>query len=321
MNTERPKVSFGLPVRNGERFLRRALDSILAQEFQDYEVILCDNDSRDATGAIGREYARRDPRIRYARNERDFGAILNFNRTFELSRGDYFRWITHDDWLEPAYTSRCVAVLDASPHAVGVTTLWKLVADDGQESARSYRGKRVDSTSVFSRVRATLRLLHSDALYFDPCFSLLRVTAIAKSGGYAANTPEDLLWADPMMALSLALQGPFCHIEEMLCGKRDPHEPAVVRLQFRHPSLRDARVPPVYTKYTALFRVANKNLVGWQKISAGAAILCYWIREEVLSIVRRVRGVAGRVFRRTRTAPAAVPPQEPHRSKYSKECS
>ena len=81
-----PRLSIGLPVYNGERYLAEAFDCFLAQTFQDFEIIVCDNASTDRTAEICRSFAQRDPRIRYYRNEKNLGAIPNFNRVFELSR-------------------------------------------------------------------------------------------------------------------------------------------------------------------------------------------------------------------------------------------
>jgi len=113
-----PRVSIGLPVYNGEPFLAAALDSLLAQEFTDFEVIVCDNASTDRTPEICRAYAERDPRIHYHRNPENIGAAGNYNKVFGLARGAYFKWMAHDDLLEPEYLRRCVEVLDAAPPSV-----------------------------------------------------------------------------------------------------------------------------------------------------------------------------------------------------------
>ncbi len=88
-----PRVSFGLPVYNGEDTIRRCLDSILGQDYNDYEVVICDNASTDGTRAILDEYRAEDPRIRIFLNEENIGQIENVNRVFQLSLGEYFRWI------------------------------------------------------------------------------------------------------------------------------------------------------------------------------------------------------------------------------------
>ena len=98
---ERPLVSVGVPVYNGEATIRRALDSLLAQDMGDFEVIICDNASTDATPDIAEAYAARDDRVRLHRNPENLGLAGNFNRTVELARGPLFKWATHDDWHAP----------------------------------------------------------------------------------------------------------------------------------------------------------------------------------------------------------------------------
>ena len=80
-----PRVSVGVPVYNGERFIRQTLDSLVDQSFKDLEIVISDNASTDGTAAICEEYARRDDRIRYVRNERNVGLAKNFNRVVERS--------------------------------------------------------------------------------------------------------------------------------------------------------------------------------------------------------------------------------------------
>src|SRR3974377_1117825 len=100
-----PKVSIGLPVYNGENYLRLAIDSILTQDYTDFELIISDNASADATQEICREYTARDCRIRYYRNKINIGASGNYNRVFELARGGLFKWAAHDDVHLPAFLS------------------------------------------------------------------------------------------------------------------------------------------------------------------------------------------------------------------------
>jgi glycosyltransferase involved in cell wall biosynthesis len=86
-----PRLSIGIPVFNGEEFLPELLDSLLAQTFSDFEIVICDNASSDRTAQICCEYASRDARIRYFRNDTNLGALPNYNRTFELSTAPLFK--------------------------------------------------------------------------------------------------------------------------------------------------------------------------------------------------------------------------------------
>lgn len=96
-NKHIPKVSIGMPVYNGERFIRKALDSLLAQTFTDFELIISDNASTDRTQKICKEYKVRDKRIRYVRQNKNNGAIANFQFVLDESVGNYFMWAAVDD--------------------------------------------------------------------------------------------------------------------------------------------------------------------------------------------------------------------------------
>ena len=126
-----------MPVCNGEPFIHQALDSLLAQDYTHFELIITDNASTDGTAQICRTYAARDKRIRYYRYETNIGAARNFSRVFELSTGDYFMWAAHDDLWEPAYIARLVSQLNAVPDAVLAFSAFDTVNAHGQ-SIRSY---------------------------------------------------------------------------------------------------------------------------------------------------------------------------------------
>jgi glycosyltransferase involved in cell wall biosynthesis len=113
-----PLVSIGVPVYNGERLLRRTLESLLAQTYTHIEIIISDNASTDTTAAIAREFVERDPRVRYVRNETNIGAIPNFLETLALASGTYFTWTAADDVRPPQAIEACVRALESSPAAV-----------------------------------------------------------------------------------------------------------------------------------------------------------------------------------------------------------
>ena len=113
-----PKVSIGMPVYNGEPFICKALDSLLAQTFTDFELIISDNASIDKTEQICREYAAKDKRIRYIRQEINRGAMPNFQYVLDEAVGEYFMWAAHDDWWHPAFIKELSALLDTDKESV-----------------------------------------------------------------------------------------------------------------------------------------------------------------------------------------------------------
>jgi len=112
-----PALSIGLPVRNGERFLRDALDSLLGQSFGDFELTISDNASTDATPDICREYAARDPRFRYVRQPSNLGLLANVELVMRQARGKYCLLVGDDDVYEPRFAETLVGLLADHPDA------------------------------------------------------------------------------------------------------------------------------------------------------------------------------------------------------------
>jgi len=106
------KVSIALPIYNGENYLEETLESLLAQTYSDFELIISDNASTDRTEEICRSLAEKDDRVRYYRNESNVGASENHNMVIPLAKGEYFKWAAHDDLCAPSFLERCVEVLD-----------------------------------------------------------------------------------------------------------------------------------------------------------------------------------------------------------------
>lgn len=110
-----PIVSIGLPVYNGENFVAEAIESVLAQTYEAWELIISDNCSSDGTEAICRRYADAEDRIRYVRQAENLGALPNFNSVVAQARGSYFKWCAHDDLMLPTFLERCMERLQADP--------------------------------------------------------------------------------------------------------------------------------------------------------------------------------------------------------------
>jgi len=118
-------VSIGMPVFNGAAFLARALDSVLAQTYTDFELIISDNASTDATPEILRHYAARDARIRHFRQAKNIGLGNNHTFVAKQARGRFCKWVCPDDELAPTLVADCVKVLQDIPDVVRWDRQWR----------------------------------------------------------------------------------------------------------------------------------------------------------------------------------------------------
>jgi glycosyltransferase involved in cell wall biosynthesis len=125
-----PLVSIGLPVFNGENFLRRALDSLLAQSFVNFELIISDNASTDKTREICEEYAVRDARIRYICQASNLGGLENFNFVLREAHSKFFMWAAVDDQWDPEFIQSLLTGLENDQTAVGAFCPYQLVAEE-----------------------------------------------------------------------------------------------------------------------------------------------------------------------------------------------
>lgn len=116
-----PKVSIVMPVYNGEGFVREAIDSVLAQTFKDFELIVINDGSIDGSEEVVRSYS--DPRIVYVKNEVNSGLANVRNKGIGLVRGQYLAWLDCDDISLPTRLEKQVSLLDANPK-IGLCGTW-----------------------------------------------------------------------------------------------------------------------------------------------------------------------------------------------------
>lgn len=212
MNTPlKPKVGIGLPVYNGERFLKNALDSILAQTFTDFELIIVDNASTDGTEGICREYAERDSRIRYHRNGENIGLVGNFRRAFELSRGDYFRWACADDMCKPTLLAECADVLNHAPSVVLVYAKAEFIDENEHRLDIDDPGWDLRSECPHERMRYVIDSNH----WVNSLYGLMRASALRRTGLIA-----DYHGGDHTLLCELSLLGKFQEIPLYLFQRR-----------------------------------------------------------------------------------------------------
>lgn len=112
-----PRVSVILPVYNGADFLAAAIESVLVQDFRDFELVCVNDGSHDESGAIINEFAMRDARVRDCPNPQNIGLPATLNRGTSLARASLHSWTSHDNLMRPGMLGRLVAALDATPDA------------------------------------------------------------------------------------------------------------------------------------------------------------------------------------------------------------
>lgn len=226
--TECPRVSIGLPVYNGERFLSEVLSNFLGQTFSDLEIVVCDNASTDGTERICREFAQSDARVRYYRNQENLGANPNFNKAFYLSKSPLFKWAAHDDIYDRTYLESCVGILDANPDVVLAHSATSFIDETGTtfpyDNLTScyvdpYTGvhQRPDHPSIGNSVHPAERFWQvlARARWGSHMFGLMRREALGQT-----QLLLNFAGSDRAMLAELALLGRFQSSPDILFKKR-----------------------------------------------------------------------------------------------------
>ena len=207
-----PRVSIGLPVYNGEAFLKYAVNSILDQTFSDFELLVSDNGSTDSTQEICRHYEALDNRVRYFRYDENRGAAWNFNNVFAMSRGEYFQWAAHDDVYDVCFLEEAVQVLDKNPQVVLCFAGTDFIDEEGNVT-RSYEFP-IDVNGASTR---ELFFVYAKGGYvIHEIFGLIRSSQLRRSpliGRYAGS--------DKVLLGYLALRGTFHQISRTLFFHRE----------------------------------------------------------------------------------------------------
>jgi glycosyltransferase involved in cell wall biosynthesis len=206
-----PPLTVGLPVYNGERFLARALESILDQTFTDFELLISDNASTDRTEAICREAVRTDRRVRYVRHDVNRGGSWNFNFVALEAQSELFRFAADDDLLEPTLLERCLEAQRNDPDAV----LWypRTVEID---LAGKYVRDFSDSLELLEkRPHERLRRFLDQYETSNALFGIIRRDVLLGTrlhGSYQS--------ADIVLFAELALRGRFVEVPDFLFKRR-----------------------------------------------------------------------------------------------------
>lgn len=215
-----PLVSIGMPVYNGEKLICEALDSLLAQDFKNFELIISDNASTDRTAEICKMYAARDSRIRYYRNERNIGPVSNFNKVIHLGRGKYFMWAADDDLYESSYISCMVDSLNNNPLAVLSFCRFDNLYKNRPPFEYNIKWSKVVERDRFYRLIITCfqKPWLANACYI---YGLIRKDILLKVGGFDTRLePYNNVGVDLVVLFRLLCYGKFITVNKILYHRR-----------------------------------------------------------------------------------------------------
>ncbi len=202
-----PLVSIGIPVYNEEKFLPQTLDSLLAQDYSNFEIIICDNISTDKTGEIVRRYAEKNNRIKYHLNENNIGILRNSNKVFALSSGKYFMLVGGHDLYDKSFISSCVEILEKEKGVVLVYALTHFI--DNLNNKVGTWPNRLDTRSLNPLLRYHLFFYYLLKIHY--IHGLIRRDSIKEIGFYKSTVN-----ADCMLISRLSLIGEFVYIPKFL---------------------------------------------------------------------------------------------------------
>ena len=210
-----PLVSIGMPVYNGKLFLCQALDSLLAQDYVNFELIISDNASTDGTQEICKEYVERDNRVRYYRNKVNMGATWNGNRVFELSTGKYFMWGSHDDYWDSKYINTCLQTLKTSKNIVLAGTICRSIDSDTNQLRFVDKGFSTIGLNPSQRFIRYKSIIHSGSHIGGIFYGLYKKDVLSKT-----MPVRKVIAADHLLLAELSLMGEFITVQKPMFFKR-----------------------------------------------------------------------------------------------------
>jgi len=283
-----PKISVGMPIYNSAATIGASIESLLGQSFGNFELIISDNASTDATREVVEAYRQRDGRIRYERQPFNIGANPNYTYLVRLARGEFFKWSSSSDWCAPSFLERCLAELVAHDDTVLVVPRTRLFRNN-PDSSEDYPS---DIEILDDLPSARLQRLISTMDLNNAMNGLIRTSALRRT-----RLIDPYMSADVVLMGHLALLGKFRLLNERLFYRR--MEPATATSLQDPAAVRKHHYPQMGPG--ALFQ-GGKQQLGWVRAALSApmslgermrslvhvAKICYWHRADYTQDLRGV---------------------------------
>jgi glycosyltransferase involved in cell wall biosynthesis len=284
-SSSRALVTIALPVRNGAATIQGVVKSVLAQDFEDLELVISDNASADNTEEVCRALAAADRRIVYHRHSKNIGLVPNFIYAMNVANGSFIRWIGDDDSIAPTYVSKCMALFERDPRLILVTTQFNYVTPEGKRYTLPFSDTTLLSDDPVERFEAFLTWLANGSLAIDPLYGMIRRSALL-----GVERPITIR-EDQILAAKLTFAGPWGHIPKVL-GER----PLRTQTQYASVAVRYLGAPrwhaylPTFVQSREMARfVRSLNLTPEQRRRAQRAVRHLFWRQHIATLARRTR--------------------------------
>ena len=294
MDTEAHLVTIGLPVYNGESYLRQAVESILEQTHHNLELIISDNASTDGTAAICEEFANRDSRVRMSRQAVNRGAAFNFNFVLAEARGAFFKWMAHDDVCRPRFIEACLDVLLQDSDVVVAYPTPVDIDASGEELQVRDSGLGFDVSDPTERFRRTMKRAHKNLVLAG----LMRTEALLQTGKHSYHG------ADRVITAEMALRGKLVEVPELLFLHRDHPERSVhlnktreSQIDWYDPSRASTLHLPFWLRLHGYLRAIKRAPVTYPQRAACLFFMLRWafdLRRELLNDLKYAVGYVSR---------------------------
>ena len=287
MTAMKVRLAVGMPVYNGENYIE--LESLLSQTFTDFELHICDNASTDRTPDICRSFAQRDSRVHYHRQPANLGGARNWNSAFACADTELFKWMAHDDVLEPRFLECCVAGLDADPSIDICHSATVRICPRGERICPYPAEESLTSTDPVVRFR---HMIFQD--YFMAIWGVMRSSLIRKTRMQQGFSGADRCWMTELM-----LFGRTGYIDEPLCLIRD-HPDCYSRSRLSDAARRDwfdpcSKTSPAlqgWVKYRDYMKcIRRAPLTTTQRLACAGEIISW-------ASLRTAQRIAGKMRRR-----------------------
>lgn len=218
-----PLVSICIPTYNRPEYLRRAVESCLAQTYSQFEIVITDNSTNDQTAVLAAKWT--DPRVRYYKNEGNVGPVASSNRAVSLSTGKYIKFLMDDDLLKPRCLELMVKALEENPTAGIAMAPMDLIDENDTRifprfyvfQTMHYRYRYQLGDELIDRKRLLHDFLTRDYPCTVPSGIMFRTEALRRAGPYSVEAD---FAGDLEMCMKLAVDWDFYYIDEVLSSWR-----------------------------------------------------------------------------------------------------